>query len=613
MDSPTGPEPAKQRFLERRKEIWADLLRLTACLVWLPWVFLKRPEAVSLWVPMLAIPVISVFAIAAARFDVLPRQRRIVVALADVFLLVLITWNLGSQTSPVLLFYVIAVVATTMVSAPTVGLIVTLALAFSYGTVLVLEAEGIIATAPMARPGLGPNETSGGRPFAFITVTMAVFTAYAFLSWARRRLERSAERERELRLAEQAAQGRALELQRQLEMAQRMESLGRLAGGVAHDFNNLLTVIHGAFAFGLQEAGDNADLREALDDGRSASRRAANLVQQLLAFSRRQPTRPQVLDPAELLGTTRRMLQRVLSETMRLEVDLEKGLGPVKIDPTQLEQVLINLAVNARDAMPKGGTLFLTGRNLPLSKEECESRPGLAPGPFVELVVRDTGCGMDEATLRRAFEPFFTTKPQGRGTGLGLSTAFGIAQQNGGWLDLTSRAGEGTTARLLLPRAAGEVIRLEPEPVASHRGKETVLLVEDEDALRKMARRALEQSGYTVLEAATGELALEVAAAFDHAIDVVVTDLVMPGITGRVLVEKLRQKRAALRVLYVSGHSPDAMDPGGLVSEGAEFLPKPFEPDQLAARVRRLLDQPAMAGPQAMDAARPAPQAASKA
>ncbi|MGC4121498.1 MAG: response regulator [Myxococcales bacterium] len=589
---PLSAAPAKQRFLERRKEIWADLLRLFACVAWLPWVLVKRPEAVSLWAPMLAIPLISLFAIVAARFDFLPRQRRIAIALTDVFLLVLITWNLGSQTSPVLLFFVIAVVATTMVSEPYVGLVVTLALAVCYGAVLLLEAEGIIATAPMARPGLGPNETSGGRAFAFISVTMAVFTAYAFLSWARRRLERSAERERELRLAEQAAQRRALELQRQLEMAQRMESLGRLAGGVAHDFNNLLTVIHGAFAFGLQEAGGNTDLKEALDDGRSASRRAANLVQQLLAFSRRQPTRPQVIDPTEHLTSTRRMLQRVLSETIRLEVDLEQGLWPVKIDPTQLEQVLINLAVNARDAMPKGGSLFLTGRNVELSRADCESRPGLAPGPYAQLAVRDTGHGMDEETLRRAFEPFFTTKPQGRGTGLGLSTAFGIAQQNGGWLDLTSRTKEGTTARLLLPRATGEVVRLEPEPDAKSQGRETLLLVEDEETLRKMARRALEQRGYTVLEAGSGEQALEVAGAFDRDIDGLVTDLVMPGITGRVLAERLRQKRPTLKVLYVSGHSPDALAPGSLVAEGAEFLPKPFEPDQLAATVRRLLDQP---------------------
>ena len=262
----------------------------------------------------------------------------------------------------------------------------------------------------------------------------------------------------------------------------------------------------------------------------------------------------------------------------------------MNIDPTQLEQVLLNLAVNARDAMPKGGTLIIRCCNRELSPAECEVRPGMVAGPFVQIEVVDNGCGMDEETLRRSLEPFFTTKPVGKGTGLGLATVFGIAQQNRGWFELASKPGEGTTATLLVPKSEGQAAPLSDGAPVDPRGKETVLLVEDEESLRRIARRALEQNGYTVLEAANGEEALQVARKGGEGIRALVADLVMPGMSGKALAEQMKKERPKLKVLYMSGYSPEAQDPQTLLVDGAQFLAKPFEPDDLARSVRRLLD-----------------------
>ncbi|MBI5543485.1 MAG: response regulator [Deltaproteobacteria bacterium] len=588
--SPTGVRQGIAGFLVGNREIWADLLRFIATAVWLPWILIKRPDEPRLWAPMVAIPSLALLAAVATRFELFPRCRRPLIALLDVGLLGYVVWGLGSTTTPTVVFMVTAVIVTTMTTSSWVALLVTIAVIVTYGAVLLAEAAGWLVRAPLAHPGLGPHETTGGRLFAFICVSLSVATAFGFLRLVRRQLERSAEREHELRLAEQAAQQKALALQSQLELAQRMESMGRLAGGVAHDFNNLLTVIHGAFAYGMEEAGERTTLRQALEDGLGASRRAGHLVQQLLAFSRRQPVKPRVLDPRELIVHTRRMLGRIIGEDVVVIADLAVDLGPVRIDPTQLEQALLNLAINARDAMPRGGRLTLSGRNISLSAADCELRPGTRPGPHVEITVSDTGTGMDEETLRRAIEPFFTTKPQGRGTGLGLSTAFGILQQNGGWLELASTLGRGTTARMLLPRSEEAPVPLELEAASKVSGAETVLLVEDEESLRRMARRALERYGYSVLEASSGESALEKARKHGGVIEALVTDLVMPGLGGKPLAEQLRGERPGLRVLFMSGYSTEAIDQAALLADGAQFLAKPFEPEQLVTRVRRLLD-----------------------
>lgn len=581
---------ADRGLFEGRREIWAETLRIVASGVWLPWILIRHPEAVRLWAPMFSIPVVSALAMLAVRWDLFPRQRRLIVALLDIALLTYVVWGLGSSTTPIIVFFVMTVIIATMSSSPRVGLAVTVGVIVSYGTVLLLEARGIVPQAPLAHAGIGPHEAAGGRPLAFMSISLSAMAAYAFLLHVRRRMEQSAEREHELRLAEQTAQQKAIELQRQLELAQRMESLGRLAGGVAHDFNNLLTIIHGAFAFACAET-DRSDIHEALEDGQTAARKASNLTQQLLAFSRRQSVRPQLIDPGQLIARTRRMLERVIGEGIAVEIDLASELGPIKVDPTQLEQVLINLAINSRDAMPKGGRLTILARNRDLGPAECEAPLGLVPGAYVEIAVADTGHGMDEETLRRAVEPFFTTKPQGRGTGLGLSTVFGILQQNKGAMQLSSKIGAGTMVRLLLPRIEGIPAQLTSGRPAAAPGKETVLLVEDEGSLRRMARRALERYGYTVLEADCGEAALACAGRHGAGIDLLVTDLVMPGITGKALADQMRKARPGLKVLYVSGYSPEALDQEALLANGAQFLPKPFEPDQLSAHVRAVLDQ----------------------
>ncbi|MBI5535840.1 MAG: hypothetical protein HY898_24185 [Deltaproteobacteria bacterium] len=454
--SPSDPELSSGGIVNREREGLAEFLRFLASSVWIPWVMIRRPDAVWLWGPMLAFPVLSGAAIVAIRWNLIPKHRNLLISLLGVGLLMYVTWGLGSATTPVLVFLIMHVIGVAMTSSRGVSLTVTAAVVLCYGAILLLEARGVIPRAPLASPTLGPHETSGGRPFAFIAVSLSVASACAFLLYARRKLEQSAERERALRLAQVQAQEKAAVLQRQIELLQRMDTLGRATGTLAHDFNNLLTIIRSALVYAIEEEEpDPAELRQALDDGLSAARSAAQLTSQLLAFSRRQPVQPQSIRPAEFIQSMQTMLERVLGNGTAVSVQLDPGIGAVKIDPTQFQQVILNLAVNARDAMNGEGKLTIEGKQVVLDAAACEGRPGLNPGCYVRLTLADTGAGMDESTAQRAIEPFFTTKPRGKGTGLGLSTAFGIMQKSGGWLELRSEVGGGTAVTLLLPCEEG--------------------------------------------------------------------------------------------------------------------------------------------------------------
>jgi CheY-like chemotaxis protein len=363
-----------------------------------------------------------------------------------------------------------------------------------------------------------------------------------------------------------------------------------LAGGVAHDFNNLLSVILSYAAF-LERETPSVTPAQAAQQIRRASERAALLTRQLLAFSRQQVLAPRVLDLNDVVRSMGEMLLRVIGEDVRLVLVPKAELWHTRIDRNQLEQVLMNLVVNARDAMPAGGELVIETRNLELAHGAEASAAGVAPGCWVLLTVRDTGVGMDEPTAARAFEPFYTTKRHGRGTGLGLSTVYGIVTQSGGHISLDSVKGRGTTFKIYLPRT------LEPcssgastdEPPQSAPGSETVLLVEDDEQVRNVAHEILRLQGYRVIPAATPKEALELSARFPERIELVVTDVVMPEMNGRDLAERLRAERPDLQVLYVSGYAEKALDAEGSLSD-ATFLQKPLTPDALAHTVRRILD-----------------------
>ena len=377
-------------------------------------------------------------------------------------------------------------------------------------------------------------------------------------------------------------------LEEQFWQAQKMEAVGRLAGGVAHDFNNLLTVINGYGQIALDQLPNGDPIRDMVQQMTSAGERAAGLTAQLLAFSRKAIVEPKVLDLNDIVTQSAKLLRRLIGEDITLTTVLAPDLNRVRADPTQVEQVILNLAVNAKDAMPRGGRLTIETRGVRLREEEVLVYPDLPHGDYVQLAVSNTGTGMSDEVKAQAFEPFFTTKQAG--TGLGLAVVHGAVKQSGGRVDVYSELGVGTTFKVLLPAVrsspAGSsgVIRLAP------RGTETVLLVEDESGVRQFARLALETHGYTVLEAAGGSEALAVAAGHPGPIHLLVTDVVMPRMGGREVAETLRARYAGLKVLYVSGYTDDAVVRHGIVEATDAFLQKPFTPLSLARKIRAVLD-----------------------
>jgi len=381
----------------------------------------------------------------------------------------------------------------------------------------------------------------------------------------------------------------------QLRHAQKMEAVGRLAGGVAHDFNNILTTIQGYAEFLASELGESPHLSDLREIQREADR-AAGLTKQLLAFSRKQVLELQVLDLNALVIETERMLRRVIGEDVELVTRLEAGLGRIRSDPGQFSQVLLNLAVNARDAMPEGGRLLIETANVELDESYTNTHRGAATGPHVLLSVSDTGIGMDAATIGRIFEPFFTTKEAGKGTGLGLSMVYGFVQQSGGSIWVYSEPGEGSTFKIYLPRVTdlSETAAVEPQPPVSmsiQAGRAaTVLIVEDEAAVRQVARRMLVDRGYAVLEAANGREALHLAASHDGSIDLVLTDMVMPEMRGGELAARLRKARPEARLLMMSGYTEEAASRQAILEAGSAFLEKPFTATRLAEKIQQVLN-----------------------
>ena len=382
-------------------------------------------------------------------------------------------------------------------------------------------------------------------------------------------------------------------LEEQLRQAQKMEAVGQLAGGVAHDFNNLLTAIGSSADMAMEELEDPQALREHLGEIHRATLRAADLTRQLLAFSRRQVLNLEAVALADVVHEAERMLRRLIGESIRLETSVDPETPPVRADRTQLAQVMMNLAVNARDAMPEGGTLTLATGHRIVSASDARRERGLTPGAYSLLMVRDTGSGMDEATRSRIFEPFFTTKEQGKGTGLGLSMVYGIVKQTGGYVHVDTAPGRGTAFTIHLPvaaAAAGAPHRPAPRRRARSRGTETVLVVEDEDGVRAPVRRILVAHGYRVLEASDGPSALHLVEHHAGKIDLLLTDVVMPGMNGGELADRLRRVRSGIRVVFMSGYSAEAVATHGVLSPGAAFLQKPFSVEELLERLQEALE-----------------------
>lgn len=381
-------------------------------------------------------------------------------------------------------------------------------------------------------------------------------------------------------------------LEGQLRMAQKMEAIGRLSGGIAHDFNNLLGVIIGYAGVLKKTLGESDERCEYALEVEKAGKRAASLTKQLLAFSRQQVLTPEVLDLNALAADLQRMLPRLLGEDVEISVELTPHLRAVKADRTQIEQVILNLAINARDAMPSGGRLRIATANADLNEAYTWDHPGAKAGTYVCLSVTDTGTGMDPGTLAHIFEPFFTTKEPGKGTGLGLSTVYGIVKQSDGYIWVESSPGKGSTFQVYLPQYLGMPAAEAQKTEAKEkvRGSESILLAEDAEPLRKLTQRFLEQGGYQVIAAPSGEDALQLAAQHPEHFDLLLTDVIMPGINGRMLAERLLAQRPGMKVLYMSGYTDSFIAGHGVLESGLHLLHKPFTEDVLLQKIREVLD-----------------------
>jgi len=437
-------------------------------------------------------------------------------------------------------------------------------------------------------------------PFIFISGTMGEDVAVAALKdgaqdyLVKNNLKRLVPAvQRELRKADELRQRKRLELH--VHLLQKFEAIGRLAGGVAHDFNNLLGVILGQTEMLLERSRDEG-ITHGLEMIQQAGERGASLTRQLLAFGRRQVLETKVLDLNTVLTNLENLLRRVIGEDIELEFRTEAKRHTVDADPSQLEQVFMNLAINARDAMPAGGKLTIATENLDLDEAYMDRRVTVKPGHYVQIIVSDTGCGMDEQTQSRIFEPFFTTKEQSKGTGLGLAMVYGIVKQSGGFIWVYSEPGHGTAFKINIPvvEAAAEAAQPIERSGSLPRGSETILVVDDDASLREVTCEILRGGGYTVIEAESPARALQVAESHSSVIDFLLTDVIMPKMNGRELATRLVQARPAMKVLYVSGYADGVVQDGphGPLEEGLAFLQKPYTRKQMMLKIREILDSP---------------------
>ena len=393
--------------------------------------------------------------------------------------------------------------------------------------------------------------------------------------------------------ARKKAERERKKLEAQLLQSQKMEAIGKLAGGVAHDFNNMLNVIIGFAELSMEELDRSNPLWENLKEILDAAKRSADLTKQLLAFARKQTVQPKIVNLNEVIANSYRMLRRLVGEDIQIDFIKEKNLWNVKIDPVQVDQILANLAVNARDAMPDTGTIVIETRNLYIDEHFCMLHPGFKPGNYVQVSFSDTGSGIDKETLQHVFEPFFTTKKSGQGTGLGLSTVYGIVKQNNGFVDIYSEKGHGTTLKIFFPQYVGsEKKEKEHKRIINDlKGVETVLVVEDEDHILKLLKTVLERFGYKVLATKSPEEALNISSSFSDEIHLLITDVVMPVMNGKELAKKILSVRKDIKVIFMSGYTENIIAHKGIIAKGVEFIQKPFLPEELLAKVKNVLGE----------------------
>ncbi len=472
-----------------------------------------------------------------------------------------------------------------------VGLLVMLLSLAAYSGLVLLQRYAL----PVPPLAPVPAPPAGAAHFGLMPIVlfaMASLSIYVFLHYFIRRIERQNQTLQENFDAARGAEKEQQALRERLAEVQRLESLGRLAGGVAHDFNNMLTAIQG-YAELLEDAvARDPESREDLAEIMRAAEQASDLTQQLLAFSRKQVIAPQVLDLCCLVTGLERMLVRVIGEDLDFKVIVDKGDCRVKADRAQLEQLIVNLVVNSRDALPQGGSIAVEVKPVQVTEAAADPLDLPSGGDYVLLTVRDSGQGMDAETLGRIFEPFYTTKAIGRGTGLGLATVYGVVKQNGGGVRVSSARGSGTTFRVYLPRTTEERESVVKGASVGMGGDETLLVVEDEPTLRRLAERVLSRAGYRIHTAGNGAEALALVASDDLAVDLLLTDVVMPGMSGRELAKQLLTYAPKARVLYMSGYTDGTMvDDGGLLAEDVNLLQKPFREAILLEAVRAVLDR----------------------
>jgi len=428
--------------------------------------------------------------------------------------------------------------------------------------------------------------------FSFITLTVLVIVAAVAVDLLSSKLRKSLLQARHEIEEREKSEVQRERLSARLAQAEKIESIGRLAGGVAHDFNNMLNVIFGHAEIALEKIGPEHPIHASLEEIRKATVRSADLTRQLLAFARRQTVAPTALNLNDSVQGILAMLRRMIREEIRLNWKPDPGIWHVRMDPSQVDQVLVNLCLNARDAITGVGAICISLENSTLVEASCAEYPGSSPGDYAVLAVSDDGCGMDGETVAQLFEPFFTTKRVGKGTGLGLATVYGVVKQNGGFIDVRSQPGKGATFRIYLPRYAGPVEPRAEAPTEPLRmGHETILIVEDEEAVLKLTRMMLETQGYAVLAASSPCDAIRLASQRAGRIDLLITDVVMPEMNGRQLADKLQTLYPSLKCLYMSGYTADIIADRGVLNPGISFIQKPFSSTGLAEKIRQTLEK----------------------
>jgi len=570
------------------EHIGGSYIRLFLAAVWMLWAFSSASG--SEWLPPLLFVGYAAVAHVLVVQGVIPLFRVYTLMVIDTVVILAFSYHDGTLVSAFPVFLLAHVAGHTWDRHRGTGPICLVVAFTGYVALIALEAWSVLP--PQVG---GPGTLDGNTPFlssmaATWPFLFALVGIHFIMGGSVKRTQAYIAQLRALMATERASRTRAADLQRRLVQAQRLESVGRLAGGVAHDFNNILTTILGFTHLAREDLEEGDPRREDLDEVMRSAHRAGELTRQLLAVGRKQVVHLQPTDLNEVLGGLERMLTSTLGEAVTFRLDLDSEIGIVVADPSQLEQVVVNLVVNARDAMPIRGSLTVSTHRMSIGAKEAQNLGGIEPGSYVRLSVVDTGIGMDSETLAQAFDPFFTTKGLGEGTGLGLATVYGIVQQNRGAVTVMSAPGQGTSFHTYWPSGTGEVTAEEATPPVLVTRSGTVLLVEDEETVRILAARILRQAGYLVYEATDGHEALARLDTFPAPPDILLTDVVMPKMSGGELAKHLQTRFPGIGVLFMSGHPDHVVDQHGALPDDTALVGKPFRANELVKRVREMIE-----------------------